>query len=72
MTIGLLILGAVLAFAVEYELAGIDITAIGFILMLGGMVGLIFGLVLWQRAGTTVTRERPVERRRVVEERDPL
>lgn len=75
-SIALIILGAILAFAVEFELAGIDITAIGFILILGGIVGLIFGLVVWQRADTTVTRERavdrPVERRRVVEERDRL
>lgn len=74
MTIGggiaLIILGAILAFAVEYELAGIDITAIGFILMIGGAVGLIFGLVMWQRPRTTsVTRERPVERRVVEDDR---
>lgn len=48
-SIGLIIVGAILAFAVTYELAGIDITVIGFILMVGGVIGLIFGLTLRQR-----------------------
>lgn len=48
-SIGLIILGAILSFAVTYDLAGIDINVIGFILMIGGVVGLIFGLILRQR-----------------------
>jgi len=48
-SIGLIILGAILAFAVTYELAGIDINVIGFILMIGGVIGLILGLILRQR-----------------------
>lgn len=72
-SIALIILGAILAFAVEFEIAGIDITAIGYILMLGGLIGMIFGLVWWQRANsTTTTTRRPVEERRVVEERDTI
>lgn len=57
MTIGgsivLIVLGAILAFAVEVDIEGLDIRVIGFILMLGGVVGLIIGLSLWQRRGRT-------------------
>lgn len=48
-SIALLVIGAILAFAVTYEIAGIDITVVGFILMLGGLIGLIFGITTWQR-----------------------
>lgn len=75
-SIALIILGAILAFAVEFEVAGIDITTIGYILMLGGLIGMILGLVWWQRANTrttTTARRRPVEERTtVVEDRDVI
>lgn len=62
MTIGgsifLIVLGAILYFAVELELAGIDINVIGIILMIGGLIGLVFGLVVMGR-----TRNEVVERR---------
>jgi hypothetical protein len=62
-SIGLIIVGAILAFAVTYDLAGLDINVIGFILMVGGLIGLIAGLVLAQRS-------RAATRTRVVDERD--
>lgn len=66
MTIGgaiaLIVLGAILAFAVELEVSGINIDIVGYILMLGGLVGLIFGLVWWQRRGTTVVRRTDIDR----------
>lgn len=62
-SIGLIIIGAILAFAVTYDLAGLDINIIGFILMVGGLIGLIAGLVLAQRS-------RAATRTRVVDERD--
>jgi hypothetical protein len=62
-SIGLIIVGAILAFAVTYDLAGLDINLIGFILMVGGLIGLIAGLVLAQRS-------RAATRTRVVDERD--
>ncbi len=53
-SIGLIILGAILAFAVTLDVSGIDIEVIGFILMAGGVIGLIFGLTMRQRrAGGT-------------------
>lgn len=62
-SIALLILGAILAFAVEFELAGININVIGYILMIGGLVGLVFGLIQHQRGSTVVRREPVVEER---------
>lgn len=57
-SIGLIVVGAILAFAVSYEIAGIDIQVVGVIMMIGGVVGLIIGLSLWRRdrARTTTTR----------------
>lgn len=43
-SIGLIILGAILAFAVTADIAGVQLQTIGYILMIGGAIGLIFGL----------------------------
>ncbi|MDP9021876.1 MAG: DUF6458 family protein [Actinomycetota bacterium] len=64
-SIALIIIGAILAFAVEFEIAGIDIDVVGFILMVGGLLGLIFGLSMLRR-----TRGPVVEERRIVDDRD--
>jgi hypothetical protein len=48
----LIMLGAILTWAVEFDLAGVDINVVGVILMLGGIVGLLFGI--WRM--TTVRR----------------
>ena len=48
-SIALIILGAILAFAVTAEMAGIDLSLVGIILMVGGVVGLIFGLTMRRR-----------------------
>jgi drug/metabolite transporter (DMT)-like permease len=68
-SIALIVLGAILAFAVELTVAGISITAIGYILMLGGLVGLAVGLVAGRRTVETRVVQPPAERR-VIEERD--
>jgi NAD/NADP transhydrogenase alpha subunit len=72
-SIALIVLGAILAFAVEFDLAGLSISTIGFILMIGGLVGLLFGLFFADRGGAVVER-RAVRRapvtERVVEERE--
>lgn len=62
-SIALIVLGAILAFAVTFDIAGIDINVIGFILMIGGAIGLVFGLITYFRA-TAATGDRVVERRR--------
>jgi hypothetical protein len=48
--IGLMILGAILAFGIEPDaIGGINLQFIGYILMLGGLVGLIIGIGLMSR-----------------------
>ena len=43
--IALAALGAILAFAVDFTIAGIDIQVIGVILMVAGVAGIILGIV---------------------------
>ena len=58
MTIGasifLIALGAILKYAVDVTVSGIEIQTIGLILMIAGVVGLVIGLFL-----LTQTRSRP-------------
>jgi membrane-bound ClpP family serine protease len=68
MTIGasifLIALGAILKYAVDVTVSGIEIQTIGLILMIAGVVGLVIGLFLL----TQTERRRPV----AYEERDPV
>ncbi len=50
-SIFLIALGAILAFAVTYELAGIDIQVVGWILLAVGLVGLVLSMVFWSSWG---------------------
>jgi len=43
----LIAVGAILRFAVYYSVHGVSIEAIGIILMIAGIIGLILGLTLW-------------------------
>ena len=65
-SIFLIALGAILAFAVNVDLGGLDINVVGWILMLVGVVGLITTSLIWGRRRTTVVESAPVEERRVV------
>ncbi len=47
-SIALIILGAILTFAVTADIAGISLDVVGVILMVGGAAGLIFGLIVRQ------------------------
>jgi hypothetical protein len=44
-------LGAILAWAVNAEVSGIDITAVGVILLIVGIVGFIASLIFWSSWG---------------------
>jgi len=48
-SIFLLGLGAVLTFAVDWKVAGLDLHAIGWILMAAGTVGLVLFFYFWNR-----------------------
>ena len=39
--------GAILAFAVDYRLAGVDIALVGWILMTAGALGVVATLAIW-------------------------
>jgi putative Mn2+ efflux pump MntP len=68
-SIFLIALGAILAFAVNADVSGLEISTIGIILMVCGVLGLLISLLftsMWRdRAaarGGTVVRDRTVER----------
>ncbi|RJL25096.1 DUF6458 family protein [Bailinhaonella thermotolerans] len=65
----LIMIGAILTWAVDYDLAGIDINVVGVILMLGGLAGTIVGIMRLQAARRAVV-EPPV--REVHDETRPL
>ena len=75
-SIFLLVVGAILAFAVDVKnTSGIDINTVGIILMVAGVVGLLLSLLFWssfspyrRRTVGTLPEERVVEERRI--ERD--
>jgi Domain of unknown function (DUF6458) len=46
-SIFLIAVGAILAFALEYDISGVDISVVGWILMVVGGLGLIVTLVIW-------------------------
>lgn len=62
MTLGvslfLLALGAIIAWAVSFELTGVDLNVVGVILMVAGAIGLIWALIAGSRR--TEVRERDV------------
>ena len=65
----LIALGAILAFAVEYDISGLDINVVGFILIVAGIVGLIMTLLVFgrrDRVGAGVVEDRVVTRERDV------
>ncbi len=43
----LIAVGAILAFAVDYTVTGIDVYAIGIVLMVVGALGLLLSLLFW-------------------------
>jgi len=78
----LIALGLILALAVNVHVPGIDLHMVGWILTLVGVVGLVWTLILWNRArpavGARVVREttdldgRPVVwEERVIREEPP-
>ena len=61
----LLAIGAILTFAVEASVSGLDINVVGVILMIAGAIGLLLTMLVFGRRDTVgnetvVTRERDV------------
>ena len=64
----LVAVGAILTWAVSAEVSGLDITTVGVILMVVGLVGLLLSLIFWSSWGGfgTMRREDVVRDERVV------
>ncbi|MFG1883948.1 DUF6458 family protein [Micromonospora sp. NPDC049102] len=71
-SIFLIALGAILTFALDASVGGINLDVVGWILIGAGVLGLIMTALIFQRRRTAVvtTTEQPVEYRRVEERRD--
>jgi Domain of unknown function (DUF6458) len=64
-SIFLIALGAILYFAVNVDISGLEVATIGLILMIVGILGLVISLYLMSVASRrTVATERPVARER--------
>ena len=63
-SIFLIAVGAILAFAVDLTVSGVDLDAVGVILMIAGAIGLIMSLLWIDRAtrGERVVEERHARR----------
>lgn len=72
----LIAVGAVLAFAVHVATSGFNVNTVGYILLVVGVVGALISLMFWSSWGgigsarRTVVDEGPVRRRRTVVEDD--
>jgi len=67
-SIFLIVVGAILAFAVNVSLGWLDLNVVGVVMMLAGAAGLILTLWFWNSRRRTVVTSAPpvVEDRRVV------
>ena len=63
-SIALIALGAIFAFALDFDVAGLDIKIVGYILMAAGLLGLLFTALIFGRRDRRVVRDRPVVRER--------
>lgn len=57
----LLAVGAILTFAVEVDVEGFNLDAVGVILMIVGGIGLIASLIFWNSWGGFGRRRRVIE-----------
>ncbi len=69
----LIAVGAVLAFAVHVTTSGFDVNTVGYILLAVGVAGALISMMFWSSWGgvggrRTVVEDRPVGRRRTVVE----
>ena len=60
-SIVLLAIGAILAFAVEVAVSGIELQTVGWILMVVGAIGLVLSLVFWSSWGGSRSRTTRVD-----------
>ncbi|MDQ1620367.1 MAG: hypothetical protein QOE19_2936 [Actinomycetota bacterium] len=68
-SIFLIAVGAILAFAVNADISGLDIAVVGYILMIVGVIGLIMTAFIWGPRRTAAPRGEVVEERRTYDDR---
>ncbi|MDN3310239.1 DUF6458 family protein [Microbacterium oryzae] len=56
--IALIAIGAIVAFAIDIDIAGIDLTMIGYILMAAGALVFLISLVMMMRRRSAVSTQR--------------
>lgn len=56
-SIALIALGAILAFAVQDRLSGVDLVTVGYICMAAGVLGIVLSLVVNSRREQVVRRD---------------
>lgn len=61
-SIFLIAVGAILTFALETDVEGIDLDTVGIILMVAGVIGLLFNIWLLDRRRGRVVQEEYVRR----------
>lgn len=66
-SIFLIALGAILTFAVDVSVSGLDLNAVGVILMVAGIIGVIVSLIWIDRATTPRTERRVVDEHHTTE-----
>jgi uncharacterized membrane protein YidH (DUF202 family) len=67
----LMVLGAILAFAVETDVPGVNVNALGVILLLIGLVAVCYSLLFWSNL-TPWGRRRAAARRHMVGLEEPV
>ncbi len=60
----LIAVGAILTFAIDATVSGIDIATVGIILMIVGVIGLLISLFYWGPRRRAIVDDRPVVRNR--------
>jgi hypothetical protein len=68
-SIFLIAVGAILAFAVNTTVSGLDIAVVGYILMVVGILGLAMTLFIWGPRRSAAGSGSVVEERRVYDDR---
>ena len=70
MSIFLIAVGAILTFALDVHVGGVNLDVVGWILMAAGALGLIVTMLIWGNRRREVVTTEPTEYRRVEERRD--
>jgi Trk-type K+ transport system membrane component len=68
----LIALGAILTFATNYRVSGLDLDVVGIILMIAGAIGLVVYLAVWAPRRRRSTGTVVDEQRRVYDDRPPM